>query len=60
MEKYGVHITNDHTKIASACPSCGSQVDNRYMTPRCPKCGTKPWETNGKKETKTKRRSGNC
>ena len=50
MEKYGVQINHDHTKVASACPSCGGQVDNRYMTPRCKNCGTKPWENNGQKE----------
>jgi hypothetical protein len=56
MEKYGVQINNDHTKVASSCPSCGSNVDNRYMTPRCEKCGTKPWEKeNVKEKGKTKR-----
>ncbi len=57
MEKYGVQINHDHTKIASACPTCGGKVDNRYMTPRCEKCGTKPWEKhNGKKEKGTNKR----
>ena len=57
MEKYGVQIeTPDHSKIASSgCPICGGKVDTRYMTPRCERCGTKPWETNGKKDTKGKR-----
>lgn len=48
MEKYGVHTNDGHTKLASSCPSCGGRVDNRYMTPRCDKCGTRPWENNGK------------
>lgn len=55
MEKYGVHINNDHTKIASACPKCGGNVDNRYMTPRCQKCGTEPWENNGKEKSEQAR-----
>ncbi len=46
MEKYGVQI-NDFDKVASACPDCGGRVDNRYMTPRCERCGTKPWEKSG-------------
>jgi uncharacterized protein (DUF983 family) len=53
MEKYGVQI-NDFNKIASACPDCGGRVDNRYMTPRCERCGTKPWEkSNGKEKGKS-------
>ena len=58
MEKYGVQINDNWTKTAGStncCPDCGGKVDTRYMTPRCEKCGTKPWENNGKEKGNTKR-----
>lgn len=61
MDKYAV-VTDDEMmktamKGAAACPSCGSRsVDHKGMTPHCPNCGTLPWETNAKKESRFKRR----
>lgn len=48
MEKYGVGIEEqDDGKVAAThdrCPRCGSNLDKDSAVPKCPKCGTEPFE----------------
>lgn len=50
MEKLGVVIDDEKSKTASAgkgCPSCGSQLEKSDY-PKCPRCGTAPFEKKSK------------
>lgn len=50
MEKYGVDTT-DTTKVSEdltvtpRCRDCGSKLETSSNVPKCPRCGTKPFET---------------
>lgn len=47
MEKYGVEQDQSTGKTAAkagTCPQCGQQLDADSAVPKCPKCGTKPFE----------------
>lgn len=47
MEKYGVEQEQSTDKTAAkvgTCPSCGQQLEASSAVPKCPKCGTKPFE----------------
>lgn len=49
MEKYGVDIT-DTTKVSEdltitpPCRACGALLETFSNVPKCPRCGTKPFE----------------
>lgn len=46
MEKYGVDIDNEAmlmAKVTGECPACKSPLESKDP-PRCPKCGTAPFE----------------
>ena len=47
MDKYSVNTERDMTKHGSEgeCPSCGSALNQQSNPPKCPKCGTEPFET---------------
>lgn len=50
MDKYGVDTT-DTTKVSEdltvtpCCRDCGSKLETSSNVPKCPRCGTKPFET---------------
>jgi predicted RNA-binding Zn-ribbon protein involved in translation (DUF1610 family) len=50
MEKYAVEIKEEDTKEKTAnkrnlsCSFCGSKLEIESNVPKCPKCGTSPWE----------------
>lgn len=48
MEKYAVEIDkSENTKTASGvwyCRNCGRRVDPEANVPKCPFCGTEPFE----------------
>lgn len=49
MDKYGVDTT-DTTKVSedltitACCRTCGSELEKSSNVPKCPRCGTKPFE----------------
>ncbi len=50
MEKFGVD-TEEEPKTGAAgssvrpvCPDCGATLEQASNVPKCPKCGTKPFE----------------
>ena len=49
MDKYGVVTKDDDlTKTAAkkgTCPQCGADLDPKANVPKCPKCGTAPFES---------------
>lgn len=49
MDKYAVEVDPAAVKTASqgkepTCPTCGGQLTAGANVPRCPRCGTKPFE----------------
>ena len=49
MEKYAVEVDKEQTKTATKggiwyCTSCGTRVDPNSNVPKCPSCGTEPFE----------------
>lgn len=50
MDKYGVDTT-DTTKVSEDltasphCGACGSRLESSSNVPKCPRCGTKPFES---------------
>lgn len=50
MEKYAVDIEKEQVKVSEdlkmtpRCASCGSTLETNTNVPKCPQCGTKPWE----------------
>jgi len=48
MEKYAVQINDGLTKLSSKeklCPICSSILLTTTNIPKCPKCGTEPFES---------------
>jgi len=54
MEKYAVVEAEDHTKsaktaaeVVGTCPICGSELEETTTVNvlKCPKCGTRPFES---------------
>jgi rubrerythrin len=47
-EKLGVVVTKPEegvkTGAADVCPRCGKPVDRSGNVPKCPQCGTEPFE----------------
>ncbi len=52
MEKYGVDLDPEQTKVSEEisvqrkCARCGSPLEASANVPKCPKCGTEPFEPN--------------
>lgn len=51
MEKYGVDLDNervktsdDKLKVEAKCTQCGAPLEATANVPKCPKCGTAPYE----------------
>lgn len=50
MDKYAVQTDQDKIKMATAgadqdlCPKCERALDTTSNVPRCPNCGTEPFE----------------
>lgn len=50
MEKYGVDLDPEQTKVSEelstrpCCAQCGAELEASSNVPKCPKCGTKPYE----------------
>lgn len=47
MEKYGVEVDKRDNKVAGdgrRCPRCRTPLDPQSNVPRCPQCGTEPFE----------------
>jgi len=48
IEKYGVVIDPQEGEKTAAdhgvCPACGSKLQEDSNVPKCPKCGTSPFE----------------
>lgn len=53
MEKYGVQLDSESVKVsedltvAAKCGACGSALEPISNVPKCPRCGTKPFESPG-------------
>lgn len=51
MEKYGVDLDSEKTKVSEdltitpRCGACGSRLESSSNVPKCPRCGTKPFES---------------
>ncbi len=50
MEKYGVQLdpavikTSEDLSVTPRCRICGSELESYSNVPKCPRCGTKPFE----------------
>ncbi len=51
MEKYGVDLDPEQAKVAEErvrvepkCSTCGRPLDTAANVPKCPSCGTEPYE----------------
>jgi predicted RNA-binding Zn-ribbon protein involved in translation (DUF1610 family) len=53
MEKYGVQLDPEGVKVSEdltvtpKCGACGSPLEPTANVPKCPRCGTKPFESAG-------------
>lgn len=52
MEKYGVDINPEHVKtsedklqVSAKCAQCGTPLETSTNVPKCPRCGTEPYES---------------
>jgi exosome complex RNA-binding protein Csl4 len=52
MEKYGVDINPEHVKTSeeklttsAKCARCGALLEKVANVPKCPQCGTEPYES---------------
>lgn len=47
MDKYGVDTTkvSEDLTVTPRCRDCGSKLEASSNVPKCPRCGTKPFET---------------
>lgn len=51
MEKYGVEVEKEQVKVSEdltvkpRCAVCGAPLETSANVPKCPQCGTHPWET---------------
>lgn len=56
MEKYGVQLdsesikTSEDLSVTPKCAACGSQLETTANVPKCPRCGTKPFESPGSRK----------
>lgn len=50
MEKYGVQLDSDGIKtsedltVTPRCKDCDSKLETIANVPKCPRCGTRPFE----------------
>lgn len=51
MEKYGVDldreqvkVSEERTRVNARCAACGTSLETTANVPKCPRCGTKPFE----------------
>ena len=49
MEKYGVDTTDtvkvsEDLSVTPRCRTCGSKLESTANVPKCPRCGTEPYE----------------
>lgn len=57
MEKYGVQLdpegvkTSEDLMVTQKCGSCGSTLEPTANVPKCPRCGTKPFESPGPRKS---------
>lgn len=52
MEKYGVDTTDtvkvsEDLTVTPKCGACGAPLESTANVPKCPRCGTKPFESVG-------------
>lgn len=50
MEKYGVDVTDtakvsEDLTVTPRCGACGSRLESSSNVPKCPRCGTQPFES---------------
>jgi len=57
MDKYAVATDEEKTKTAhllhkDLCPNCEQPLEEESAIPKCPKCGTEPFERKNGQETR--------